>query len=70
MVFSNTGPADGRVISLAMAPKLPQLLAQTPVLNTEDCYNAVREGPGERGGFQDPVRKAVAGRDMLPLFLY
>lgn len=70
VVFSNAGPADGRFISLAMAPKLPQLLAQTPVLNTEDCDNATREGLGERGGFHDPARNAAAGRDMLPLFLY
>ena len=70
MVVSYTGRADGRVISLVMAPKLPQLLAQTPVLNTEDCDNAVREGLGERVGFQDPARKAAAGRDRLPLFTY
>ena len=52
VVVSNTGLADGRGISLAMAPKLRQLLAQTPVLNTEDCDNAMREGLGERGGFK------------------
>jgi haloalkane dehalogenase len=70
VVVSNTGLADGRGISLAMAPKLRQLLAETPVLNTEDCDNAMREGLGERGGFQDQARNAAAGSDKRPPFMY
>ena len=60
VVVSNTGLADGRGISLAMAPKLRQLLAQTPVLNTEDCDNSMRKGLGERGGFLDQAKNAAA----------
>lgn len=70
VVVSNTGLADARDISSEMAKPLRQLLAETPILNTIDCDAAMRQGLGERGGFQDQARNAASGSDTRPPFMY
>ena len=70
VVVTNTGLADARNISVEMGAKLKQLLAETPVLNTEDVNAAMREDLEERGGFQDQAKNAANGSDPRPPFMY
>ncbi len=70
VVVSNTGLADARDIPDEMAVKLRQLLADTPVLNTEETNAAMRKDLEKRGGFQDQTRNAIDDVDMRPPFMY
>jgi len=70
VVISNTGLADARGIPDEMGAKLRQLLADTPVLNTEETNAAMRENLEERGGFQDQTKNAIDGVDERPPFMY
>ena len=73
IVATNTGLADARGIPDEMAPKLRQLLADTPVLRPQALDAVMRErivGTERPGGFQDQANDAVAGIDARPAFMY
>ena len=73
IVATNTGLADARGIPDEMAPKLRQLLADTPVLRPQALDAVMRErilGAERPGGFQDQTKDAVAGTDARPAFMY
>jgi haloalkane dehalogenase len=69
VVISNTGLPDARNIPDEMVSKLRQLLADTPVLDTVQVNEAMREDLAERGGFQDQAQNALADAPRPP-FMY
>ena len=73
IVATNTGLADARGIPDEMAPKLRQMLAETPILPPRelDAVMRARALESERpAGFQDQTRDAVADIDARPSFMY